>query len=73
VNEKCSGTDNSPYGRYLQQQCDHIIILNEYVHLVTVLIIFMSNLTHTRYKLMHSPFKNTHSPLKKVPEIHPTY
>ena len=48
-----------------KQQYNHIVILNDYVHLVTVLIIFMSNLTHTRYKLMHSR-------LEKVPEIHPT-
>ena len=72
VNDKCLGKENDPYGRYLQQQYNHIVILNDYVHLATVLIIFMSNFTHTRYKLMHSPFKNIHSPLEKVPEIHPT-
>ena len=47
-------------------------VSDRYVHLVTVLIIFMSNLTQTRYKLLHSPFQEMHSPLKKVPEIHPT-
>jgi hypothetical protein len=63
--------ENNPYGRYLQQQCNHIVILNEYVHRVTLLIIFMSNLSHTRYKLMHSPFKNMHSPPQKSPRNSP--